>query len=79
MLEQNYKDAASSAELVSMVLKRMVQKNRELLLKKYVDCKKVKEIASEMGNTVKSVESDLFRARQEFRSLWIELDLKNDQ
>lgn len=79
LLEQNYKDAASSAELVSTVLKRMVQKNRELLLKKYVDCKKVKEIASEMGNTVKSVESDLFRARQEFRSLWLELDLNNDK
>jgi DNA-directed RNA polymerase specialized sigma24 family protein len=76
LLEQNYRDAASSAELVSLVLKRMVQKNRELLLKKYVDCKRVKEIALEMGNTVKAVESDLFRAREEFKSLWLELDLK---
>jgi len=79
LLEQNYRDAVSSAELVSLVLKRMVQKNRELLLKKYVDCKRVKEIASEMGNTVKAVESDLFRAREEFKSLWLELDLKNDK
>jgi len=74
LLEQNYKDAASSAELVTMVLKRMVRKNRELLLKKYVDCKKVKDIALEMGDSVKAVESDLFRARQEFKSLWLELD-----
>ncbi len=79
LLEQNYRDAASSAELVSLVLKRMVQKNRELLLKKYVDCKRVKEIALEMGNTVKAVESDLFRAREEFKTLWLELDLKNDK
>jgi RNA polymerase sigma-70 factor (ECF subfamily) len=79
LLEQNYKDAASSAELVSAVLKRMVQKNRELLLKKYVDCKKVKDIAIEMGNTVKAVESDLFRARREFKALWLELDTKNDE
>jgi len=73
-LEQNYKDAASSAEAVSVVLKQMLQKNRELLLKKYVDCKKVKEIALELGNSVKAVESDLFRARQEFKTLWLELE-----
>lgn len=78
LLEQNYKDAASSAELVSIVLKRMVKKNRELLLRKYVDCKKVKEIALEIGTSVKSVESDLFRARQEFRSLWLKLELENE-
>lgn len=74
LLEQNYKDAASSAELVTVVLKRMVKKNRELLLRKYVDCKRVKDIALEMGDSVKAVESDLFRARQEFKSLWLELD-----
>lgn len=79
LLEQNYKDATSSAELVSSVLRHMLQKNRELLLKKYVDCKKVKDIALEMGNTVKAVESDLFRARQEFKSLWLELDLSHDK
>lgn len=73
-LEQNYKDAASSAETVSLVLKQMLQKNRELLLKKYVDCKKVKEIALELGNSVKAVESDLFRARQEFKNLWLALE-----
>lgn len=78
LLEQNYKDAASSAESVSLVLKRMVKKNRELLLKKYVDCKKVKEIAIEMGNSTKAVESDLFRAREEFKALWLKLDLQND-
>ena len=48
----------------------------ELLLKKYVDCKKVKDIAFEMGNTSKAVESNLFRARQEFKALWLELETK---
>jgi RNA polymerase sigma-70 factor (ECF subfamily) len=77
LLEQNYKDAAGSAELVTLVLKRMVKENRELLLKKYVDCKKVKDIALEIGDSVKAVESDLFRARQEFKALWLELDHEN--
>ena len=77
LLDQPYKDAASSAELVTLVLKRMIIKNRELLLKKYVDCKKVKEIALEMGDSVKAVESNLFRAREEFKALWLELDVHN--
>ncbi|HPS40567.1 MAG TPA: sigma-70 family RNA polymerase sigma factor [Candidatus Woesebacteria bacterium] len=76
LLEQSYKDAASSAELVTVVLKRMIKKNRELLLKKYVDCKKVKDIALETGASVKAVESDLFRARQEFKTLWLELGVE---
>jgi DNA-directed RNA polymerase specialized sigma24 family protein len=75
-MEQSYKDAASSAELVTVVLKRMIKKNRELLLKKYVDCKKVKEIALETGASVKAVESDLFRARREFKTLWLELGVE---
>lgn len=74
LLTPNYKDAASSAESVTLVLKQMVKKNRELLLKKYVDCKKVKEIALEMGASVKAVEANLFRARQEFKTLWAALD-----
>jgi RNA polymerase sigma-70 factor (ECF subfamily) len=78
LLAPNYKDAASSAELVTVVLKKMVYKNRELLLKKYVDCKKVKEIALEMGQSVKAVEADLFRARQEFKNLWAALNLNHD-
>lgn len=77
LLEQNYKNAEDSAELVSVVLRKMLKKNRELLLKKYVDCKKVKEIAIEMGASSKSVESDLFRARQEFRTLWLKLEAEN--
>lgn len=72
------KDPAFQAETVRLVLSRMVQKNRELLLKKYVDCKKVKEIAKELGNSVKAVESDLFRARQEFKHLWLKQEVAHE-
>lgn len=78
LLDQNCRDAASSAELVTLVLKRMVKENRELLLQKYVDCRRVKEIALEVGETVKAVESNLFRARQEFRALWLELEQQSE-
>jgi RNA polymerase sigma-70 factor (ECF subfamily) len=77
LIDHNYKDAAGTAELVSAVLKKMVVKNRELLLKKYVDCQKVKDIALELGSTVKAVESDLFRARREFKALWLQVENKS--
>lgn len=73
LLDSKCLDATASAELVSVVLKQMLAKNRELLLQKYVDCKKVKDIAFEWGRSVKSIESDLFRARQEFKGLWAEI------
>jgi RNA polymerase sigma-70 factor, ECF subfamily len=47
---------------------------KELLLLKYVDGKKVKTIAKELGRSVKSIESDLFRARKMFREIWLTLD-----
>jgi RNA polymerase sigma factor (sigma-70 family) len=53
-LKQELKDALS-------VLSHEYQ---ELLLMKYVDRRRVKDIAAELGRTVKAVESDLFRARQ---------------
>lgn len=78
LIDHNYKDAAGTAEMVSVVLKKMMAKNRELLLKKYVDCQKVKDIALELGSTVKAVESDLFRARKEFRALWLEVEVNHE-
>lgn len=74
LLDKNYKNAESTAEQVRTVLKRMLQSNKELLMKKYVDKRSVKEIAFEMGKTVKAVESELFRARREFKEVWLELE-----
>jgi len=73
LLDKNYKDAEVTAEQVRLVLKQMLNSNKELLMKKYVDQMSVKDIAAEMGKTAKAVESELFRARREFRNLWLEL------
>lgn len=46
---------------------------KELLLLKYVDEKKVKNMARELGRSFKSVEADLFRARQDFKEVYASL------
>jgi RNA polymerase sigma-70 factor (ECF subfamily) len=73
LLDKNYKNAEETAVAVKRVLKKMAKKNRELLMVKYVDQKKVKEIARDAGRSEKAVESDLFRARSEFKKLWLEV------
>jgi RNA polymerase sigma-70 factor, ECF subfamily len=65
------RDSHDVALRVMGVLRRMSRHYRELLQLKYIDNKKVKVIASQLDKTVKSVESDLFRARAEFRHLWL--------
>jgi RNA polymerase sigma-70 factor, ECF subfamily len=63
----------SSVEIsykVKSVLKKMSATSRELLQKKYIDKQHVKAIAVELGRSVKSIESLLFRARIEFRELY---------
>ena len=73
LLDHEYKDAHETAAAVKQVLKRMAASSRELLMKKYVDQQRVKELAVELGKSEKAVESELFRARKEFRLLWSEL------
>ena len=77
LLDKNFKNAEETADAVKRVLKKMASKNKNLLLEKYVDQKKVKEIASETGRSEKAIESDLFRARAEFKTLWLELEGTN--
>jgi len=72
LLDHECKDAHETAELVGVVLKKMAAKSRELLMKKYVDNCRTKELAMELGQSEKAVESALFRARREFRLLWVE-------
>ncbi len=74
LLETDTHDAAGTAEAVETVLRQMLGKNRELLLRKYVDKLTVKEIAKQLGVSCKAVESDLFRARQEFKTLWLSIE-----
>ncbi len=56
---------------VALVLHMMSAESREILQMKYIDRKKVKSIAEELGRSVKSIESLLFRARLEFRELYL--------
>ena len=70
LLDHPYKDAHDTAQAVNHVLAKMNCQHRDLLMKKYVDQKKVKELAQQTGRSEKAIESDLFRARQEFRLLW---------
>jgi RNA polymerase sigma-70 factor, ECF subfamily len=68
--EAHIGDAHDVSEKVRSVIQSMSQHNRELLLLKYIDGKKVGEIALEMGKSIKAIESELFRARQEFKALY---------
>lgn len=71
LLLDNIDDSSEVSEKVKRVLKKMRSSHRELLLLKYVDKKKVAVIAREFGKSIKSVESELFRARKEFKALWL--------
>jgi RNA polymerase sigma-70 factor (ECF subfamily) len=71
LLDTKIDDAHETSEKVKHVLARMSASSCELLQKKYVDGKKVAEIAAELGKSVKAIESDLFRARVEFKELYL--------
>ena len=57
-------------EQLDQVLGQLAGHHRELLWLKYVDRKKVAQIAHELGRTAKAVEADLFRARRDFRAAY---------
>lgn len=63
-------DAHEVSEKVRQVIHKMSAHQRELLLLKYIDGKKVEEIAEDLGRSIKAIESELFRARQEFKTLY---------
>lgn len=71
LLAHPVQDAHDTSAKVLSVLKKMSAYSRELLLKKYVDCLKVADIALELGKTIKTIESELFRARKEFKVLYL--------
>lgn len=64
-----------SSQYVVDILKHMKNEYKELLMLKYVDKISVKDIATQMHRSMKSVESDLFRARKEFKSLYDTMNL----
>lgn len=72
LLSEPLQNTEEVSQVVTTVLAEMSAASKELLLKKYVDGQKVAEIAAELGQTVKSIESQLFRARNEFKLLYEE-------
>ncbi len=70
LLGTKINDSHEISEKVKAVFHQLTSEHQELLLLKYVDEKKVKDIAQELGKSVKAVESDLFRAREEFKLLY---------
>lgn len=77
LLPQKVSDSHEVAEQVKLAFKRIKVSQVELLMMKYVDNKKVEEIAGEWGKSVKAIESELFRARQAFKTAYVQIESKN--
>lgn len=71
LVSDHPQDATEVAEIVRVTLSKMTPRYRNLLLGKYLDEYSVKELANQHDKTEKSIESDLFRAREEFKGLWL--------
>jgi DNA-directed RNA polymerase specialized sigma24 family protein len=65
-------DSAEVEKTVRNTLKQMSDYRKKLLLMKYVDGLKVKEIARQLGKTFKSVEAELWRSRESFKHIYAE-------
>lgn len=70
LLTEDPKNMHETSELVTEILKRMRADYAELLRLKYIDQIGVKDIATLLQRSVKSIEADLFRARKEFKELY---------
>jgi len=73
VLALDTKDMDQVDQDVQSALALMKQKSRDLLLVKYVDNKKVTEIAHHQQVSVKSIEAQLYRARREFKLCWVQV------
>lgn len=70
LLQESDKTIDDVSERVQIILAKMEKQTQELLKQKYVDGKKVVEIARYFGKSIKAIESELYRARLEFKRLW---------
>ena len=73
LLAWDNKDIDQVTEDVRDALALMKKTSRELLQLKYLDKKKVTEIAQSQGVTSKTIESQLYRARQEFKLCYLQV------
>lgn len=73
LFTEDPKNMHETSAVVVEALKKMKIEYKKLILLKYVDGFSVKEIAEQLNRSIKSVESDLFRARNEFRIVYQEI------
>src|SRR3989304_1739292 len=62
----------SAEDAEEVVQETFINCLKQLLMMKYIDKRKVKDIARSWNTTVKAIESELFRARNEFRALYLQ-------
>lgn len=74
LLKHEIQKTSEVEHKVKIVLEKMLDRRKRLLLMKYVDGLSVKEIAQRVGKTFKAVESDLYRARESFKELYVSID-----
>lgn len=67
---ENLNSSSDINDQVKFILKSMKKESQELLMLKYVDGKKVEQIAKILGKSPKAIESEIYRARTEFKKLW---------
>jgi len=70
LFAESPKNMHDTSSAVVDVLKKMREDYKEIILLKYVDHVSVKDMATKLDRSIKSIEADLFRARQEFRTLY---------
>ena len=64
------------SQQVAECLARMSSRSVELLHLKYVDKLQIKDMAQRLGKSGKAMESELFRARNEFRAAYAEVEIE---
>jgi len=70
LLSKPISDSEQVQEVVKKTLSKMTHYRKNLLLMKYVDGLKIKQIAQQMGKSFKSVESELWRSKDLFKKLY---------
>ncbi|MEA2057009.1 MAG: RNA polymerase sigma factor [Patescibacteria group bacterium] len=71
ILEEKIEDSREVNKRVAEVLTKMREQRKNILLMKYVDNLGVREIARRVDRSFKAVESELYRAREDFKKLYM--------
>lgn len=74
LLANPVQDSAIVNETVRKVLHQLPTSSQMLLIMKYVDGLRVAQIAKLLGKTFKSVETQLWRSRQSFKQIYLEVE-----